>query len=838
MGFLSALAIMALCCNLRHVQTSLKNGYPLCSKTTNIGYLRRTIKSSAYAPFDGLSKGYATSRYQHDTLTFHNHCVLRGPLLNHNLKLIQHQRNFSRTDVRDRSAAFRSDLKHCRKIVVKLGSAVITRDDECGVALGRLASIVEQVSELQLSGRQMLVVTSGAVAFGKQRLQHEVMLSQSMRETLIPSNEKVQSLLDPRACAAAGQSGLMSMYQSMFSQYGLATAQVLVTKADFHHDYTRSNLRATISELLKMNIIPIINANDVIAPPPEPDLDLHGVISIKDNDSLAARLAVEVNSDLLILLSDVDGIYSGPPEEEGSRLLDIMYPGDVVGVRFGGKSRVGLGGMESKVKSAVWTLERGCSVVIANGMKKDDVVLNIVNGRKSGTFFTETKPAGVSPDLQATKAREGSRILQALNPDQRAEIINRLADLLLERKEVILTANKRDLNKARMSNMSTPMLARLSLNEHKLKSLSDGLKQIAASSHDTLGRILQKTLVAEDLILKKVTVPIGVLIVIFESRPDCLPQVASLAICSGNGLLLKGGKEATESNRLLHSLVEEALDMHGAKDAVQLINTREQIGDLLQLEGLIDLVIPRGSNEMVSRINRESKSIPVLGHSDGICHVYVDEKADPDMAVRIVRDSKCDYPAACNAMETLLIHKNLRDTPLFDEMLDMLRAEKVKIHPGPRLACSLKFGPAEAKSLKVEYSGLECAVEVVDGVNSAIDHIHKYGSAHTDVIVTQDEATAEHFLKSVDSACVFHNASSRFADGYRFGLGAEVGISTTRIHARGPVGVEGLLTTKWILEGSGDCVQDFSQVGPKKYIHQVLPLTSDSEGDEEAETSS
>ncbi|PIK33810.1 putative delta-1-pyrroline-5-carboxylate synthase isoform X2 [Apostichopus japonicus] len=214
--------------------------------------------------------------------------------------------------------------------------------------------LTEKVSELQQADRQMLVVTSGAVAFGKQRLQQEVMLSQSMRETLIPSNERFQSLLDPRACAAAGQSGLMSMYQSMFSQYGLTTAQVLVTKADFQHDYTRSNLRATLTELLRMKIIPIVNANDVIAPPPEADRISMG---IKDNDSLAARLAVEVNSDLLILLSDVDGIYSGPPEEEGSRLHDVMYPGDVVGIKFGGKSRVGLGGMESKVKSAVWTLE-------------------------------------------------------------------------------------------------------------------------------------------------------------------------------------------------------------------------------------------------------------------------------------------------------------------------------------------------------------------------------------------------------------------------------------------------------------------------------------------------
>ncbi|KAF7383353.1 hypothetical protein HZH66_012703 [Vespula vulgaris] len=653
------------------------------------------------------------------------------------------------------------------------------------------------------------------------------------------------TLLEPRAAAAVGQSGLMSLYDAMFAQYGVKLAQVLVTKPDFYNEETRKNLFSTLSELISLNIVPIINTNDAVSPPPHVDEEVAGGggrrgISIKDNDSLAAMLAAEVQADLLILMSDVDGIYNLPPWQDGAKMLHT-FSSDLRGtIKFGQKSKVGTGGMDSKVNAALWALDRAVSVVICNGTQ-EKAIKSIMSGRKIGTFFTET--TGASTPVERTRirtiseliriatrvesartARVASRTLQALRPAERASCINVLADLLESRQKEILEANAKDLEAASKTGLAKALLSRLSLTSAKLKSLSAGLRQIAEDSLDNVGRVLRRTKLAEGLELKQITVPIGVLLVIFESRPDSLPQVAALAISSANGLLLKGGKEATNSNKYLMELVKEALGTVGASNAISLVSTREDVSDLLSMEKHIDLIIPRGSSDLVRTIQEQSKHIPVLGHAEGICHVYVDKQADLGKALKIVRDSKCDYPAACNAMETLLIHESHMNGSFFTDVCNMLQKEGVKIYSGPKLRQLLTFGPPAAKSMRTEYGSLECTIEVVSDVEDAITHIYKYGSAHTDVIVTEDNEKAVHFQREVDSACVFHNASTRFSDGYRFGLGAEVGISTARIHARGPVGVDGLLTTKWILHGDGHAAADFAEGGNKSWLHQPLPL--------------
>ncbi|KAG7257008.1 hypothetical protein CRUP_007056, partial [Coryphaenoides rupestris] len=434
-------------------------------------------------------------------------------------------------------------------------------------------------------------------------------------------------------------------------------------------------------------------------------------------------------------------LYDNPPGTDDAKLMDIFYPGDQKSITYGTKSRVGIGGMEAKVKAALWALQGGTLVVIANGNAPQ------VTGPSSPTSWRERGP---TVEQQAEWARDAGRTLASLQPHQRSEIISKLADLLMERREEIMAANKTDMELAvSLGQLSPAMLKRLSLSPAKLASLAVGLRQIAVAAQDSVGRVLRRTRLAPGLELEQVSVPIGVLLVIFEARPDCLPQVSALAIASGNALLLKGGKEASHTNRLLHHISQEALQLHGVGKALQLVSTREEVADLCRLDRMVDLIIPRGSPQLVREVQRAARGIP------------------------------CDYPAACNAMETLLIHRDVLRTPLFDQIVDMLRTE-------------------QAPSLRCEYGDLECCLEVVDGMQAAVEHIRKYGSSHTDAI-----KTAENFLQQLDSACVFWNASTRFADGYRFGLGAEVGISTARIHARGPVGLEGLLTTKWVLRGGG-----------------------------------
>lgn len=449
-----------------------------------------------------------------------------------------------------------------------------------------------------------------------------------------PLQEEVRSMLAPRASAAVGQSGLMSLYEAMFAQYGVKVAQILITKPDFYNNETRQNLNSTINELIALNILPIINTNDAVTPPPQLDEEISKKLDIRDNDSLAARLAVEVDTDLLILMTNVDGIFNKPPKAEGARLIDNFVPDMIEDVEFGQKSSVGTGGMDSKVKAASWALERGTSVVICNGLGQG-VIKGIVQGRKIGTFFTTNDDSGLEVEVLAKNARLGSRVLQRLTATERANAILTLADLLQSRQPDLLVANQLDLEEASKNGLASPMISRLRLTPAKLNSLADGLRQIAIDSKTILGRTLTRTLIAQNVELRKITVPIGVLLVIFESRPDCLPQVAALAMATGNGLLLKGGKEAHHSNQALMNLVKESLTTVGAPGAISLVTKRDDISDLLQLEGDIDLVIPRGSSDLVRTIQEQSRSIPVLGHAEGICHVYIDKNADLEKAVKI-----------------------------------------------------------------------------------------------------------------------------------------------------------------------------------------------------------
>lgn len=725
----------------------------------------------------------------------------------------------------------RDQLRTAKRIVVKVGSAIIT-DAKGDLSVPRLASIVEQIAHLKQQGKQMLLVTSGSVAFGRKMLHDEIQKSKSIRETI---NEKSQSKQprtnDQAAAAAVGQPALMSFYGGLFQQYDFKVGQLLVTKADFKYEASRKKLKETILSLLDRNVVPIVNTNDPVESN-LPDNLSNGVMNLKradetdiileDNDSLAAILAIELESDLMIMLSNVNGIYSGPPDKKESKFLQTFTPQQNTDnrIEFGSKSNVGLGGMQLKIKSSLWALKRGTSVVICNG-SAPNVISRVVEGDRVGTFFTNHDSETESSQL-ASDARNGSVTLNELGGKLRSKIIKEIAEALETQKETILIENQRDMAKAQAEGLEDALLARLKLTESKIESLSAGLLQIAEKSIDQVDRTLKTVKVSESLILRQVTCPIGVLLVIFESRPDCLPQISALSLATANGLLLKGGKEAHFSNLCLYSIIKNILAKYNCQDAIQLVDSREQVNELAGLKDHIDLIIPRGSNQLVKSIQQLASITPVLGHAEGICHVYIDKDANFDEAIKIAIDSKCNYPAACNAMETLLIHRSVVNTELFKTLCNELQGRNVKLNIGTRLAKESPLCNSFSTNYRVEYGSLECTLEIVDSLEAAIDHINLYGSQHTDAIVTRNETAAQKFQKQVESANVFVNCSTRFADGYRYGLGAEVGISTSKIHARGPAGMESLLTYKWILEGSGDIVSDYENGGDKTYLHEEI----------------
>lgn len=413
--------------------------------------------------------------------------------------------------------------------------------------------------------------------------------------------------------------------------------------------------------------------------------------------------------------------------------------------------------------------------------------------------------------------RRAQRVLATAKAEARSDALNRLAEAIAAHDAAIGAANDRDL--ANAVDLAPQLKDRLALSAKKRAGLIDGVRQLAVA-RDPIGDVLTKTALDDGLVLDKVASPIGVVLVIFESRPDAVIQIASLAIRSGNAVVLKGGSEAQESNRALVAEVRDALSSAGLDaDAVTLVEGRAAVRELLGREDVIDLVIPRGSNALVRSI-QESTRIPVLGHAEGICHLYLDAKADADMAARLAVDGKCDYPAACNATETILVHADFVDR--VSTVCDALFARNVEIRADERLRSVVpRAKPATDEDFHTEHGALIVNMKVVPDIDEAIAHVQRYGSAHTDAICTSDAAAAERFLNEVDSASVFHNASTRFADGYRYGLGAEVGVSTGRVHARGPVGVEGLMTTRWLLRGSGQVVSEYSS-GQRHYKHERL----------------
>ncbi|WP_018258923.1 glutamate-5-semialdehyde dehydrogenase [Halomicrobium katesii] len=423
-------------------------------------------------------------------------------------------------------------------------------------------------------------------------------------------------------------------------------------------------------------------------------------------------------------------------------------------------------------------------------------------------------------ESQVTDAQHAALRLANVDEATRDAALESIADAIRDHEAEIREANATDVEAAEAmlerGEYTQALVDRLKLDDAKLDSIAEMVESVG-QQEDPLGETLAARELDEDLELYKVAVPIGVVGTIFESRPDALVQIAALALKSGNAVILKGGSEASESNRVLYELIREATaDLPDGW--VQLIEAHEEVDALLEMDDKVDLLMPRGSSEFVSYIQNNTQ-IPVLGHTEGICHVYVDEAAELEQAEEIAFDAKVQYPAVCNAVETLLVDDSVAETFL-PAIVERYEAAGVELRGDEATREIVDVGEATDDDWDSEYGDLELSIKVVSDVYEAVEHVNAHGSKHTESIVTEDAETAELFMTGIDAASVFHNASTRFADGYRYGLGAEVGISTGKIHARGPVGLAGLTTYKYHLEGDGQLVATYAGDDARAFTHE------------------
>lgn len=431
----------------------------------------------------------------------------------------------------------------------------------------------------------------------------------------------------------------------------------------------------------------------------------------------------------------------------------------------------------------------------------------------------------------ARAAKEASRVLAPSQESVRNAALEAMAIAVGAAAERLFAANVEDVAAAEAlsdaEKLSPSTMSRLKLTQGKLHEMVEQIRSVAALP-EPLGRVLEAIELddqdprphgsAKGLRLQKVSVPLGVLAVIFEARPDAVTQIAALAIKSGNAVMLKPGKEVERTASALVEVLQEAIASVGLpKDLVTLVLGRERANEMLAMHDAIDMVIPRGSKSLVEFVQANTR-IPVLGHAEGICHIYVDEAANEELALRVIEDAKLDYPAACNAVETVLVHKEIAKQ-FVPKLAAHLKQRGVILH-GDSAVQKLVADVDAVSGWSHEYGEPEMAMGVVDSLDAAIAHIHRYGSLHTESIITEDVVAAERFLREVDAAGVYHNASTRFADGFRYGFGAEVGISTSKFHARGPVGLDGLTTYKYVLRGSGHVAGDYRGSSGRQFTHR------------------
>ncbi|RUS68958.1 hypothetical protein EGW08_023277, partial [Elysia chlorotica] len=674
-------------------------------------------------------------------------------------------------------------LKNIKRIVIKVGTSTLTHSTGL-LNIYRIERLVRQLADLHNQNYEVILVTSGAVGAGMGKLGLQ---------------QKPKTLPEKQAVAAVGQVALTHLYQKLFSEYGKNIAQLLLTKDDIANRERYLNARNAFSALLEKGVIPVVNENDAVV------ID---EIKVGDNDTLSALVANLINADLLIILSDIDGLYTANPRvDSNAKLLGVIteISDDIRAMAGDVGSKFGTGGMATKIKAAEIALAGGVNMIIASG--EDPVIIsNIVSGQDIGTLFLRSnkKEMCISILEMGKKAKKAAKELAQANTQLKNNVLYRLESALLDNVDYLLEQNQKDLEIAKQNNLSKAFVDRLTLNQSRIESMANGVRQIADFA-DPVGKIEKGFKHPNGMTISQVRVPLGVIAMIFESRPNVTIDAGALALKSGNAIILRGGSDALYTNIALKNIFQDVCKQAGLSEyTVQLVEdiSRERVTELVTLDKYVDVIIPRGGKSLKKAIQQQA-TIPMIETGAGICHTYVDEFADIEKAIKIVINAKTQRPGVCNALETLLVHKNIAE-----KFLPLIEVELAKYTVELKAdSQSLKYlnnaQLATTEDWDTEYLDLVLSIKTVANINEAIEHINTHGSMHSECIVTESYTNTEIFLNEVDAAAVYANASTRFTDGSEFGFGGEIGISTQKLHARGPMGISELTTLKYIIRGNG-----------------------------------
>ena len=673
-----------------------------------------------------------------------------------------------------------------KRIAIKIGSNVLSRADG-KLDITQMSALVEQIAGLYHKGYEIILVSSGAVAAGRGEIGADASLDEVSSRQLY---------------SAIGQAKLINRYYDFFREQGIRCGQVLTQKESFSTPKHYETQRHCMEVMLAHGVIPIVNENDTIS---------ITELMFTDNDELAGLMAEMMHADELVILSNVDGIYTGNPSDPASRLISEIRPGDRVEDYIqSSKSAEGRGGMASKAKVAMRIAEKGIPVVIAHG-RRPHILTDLMAGKAEIPCTRFIASSATNPPLDEAvrklleQAAGAVLAVQSLSEGEVAAILEEVALRLKAQQADILRANAEDLMRMEAAN---PKRDRLQLTPARLAEMADELLQVAHLP-SPLHRTLAEWTRPNGMKIQKVSVPFGVVGIIYEARPNVTTDVFALCLKSGNVCVLKGGSDAQASNRALVALIQDVLRRRGLDPAVctLLPPEREAAQALLQAEGLVDLVIPRGGKALIRSV-REQSRIPVIETGAGVCHTYFDAAGDVEKGQRIILNAKTRRVSVCNALDCLLIHRNR--LVVLPELCRPLADKQVVLYADKEAFSVLQghypkelLQPATDTSFGTEFLDYKMSIRTVGSLEEAVRHINRYGSRHSECIVSEEETAIRRFEREVDAACVYANVATSFTDGAQFGFGAEIGISTQKLHARGPMALPELTTYKYIISGNG-----------------------------------